>query len=124
MKTAQEIFDTVVVALRKQNNHSKDNYTHVDPFNGAKKSLSICMLRNSKGLKCAVGHLIPDDIYKVGMEGNCAFFLHPFLDALFGRENLSLVSDLQIAHDCHEIEQWEGVWDRVATHYKLVKIAK
>lgn len=33
-----------------------------------------CKYRTTGGLKCAIGHIIPDDRYVPGMEGDAAFF--------------------------------------------------
>lgn len=89
--TAQEIFDTVVRALREQGMPSMDE--------------NECRYRtegdNGNTLKCAVGHLIPDDVYSRGLEGytvNSEEF-QPTLDRLGLTEHMALLRDLQYAHD-------------------------
>lgn len=54
--TKQEMFDIVVPALLRQGVKSLD-------FTGGK-----CQYRGTDGRKCAVGHLIPDEIYVGWME--------------------------------------------------------
>ena len=54
--TIQEIFDTVAVHLLKQGVRSVD-------LN------NVCLYRGPNGLKCAVGALIPDELYAPEIEG-------------------------------------------------------
>ena len=93
--TSQQVFDYVVNALRKQGKPSV-----------AKSGLigaGTCKYRGPKGLKCAVGHLIPLSIYSREMEGNNMSSLHwkqdayPELAPLWPHSQL--LSDLQAAHD-------------------------
>lgn len=56
----QETFDAVVLALLKQNKPSVNQTGYT------------CMYRGKDGLKCAVGHLIPDELYHEGLEGKSA----------------------------------------------------
>lgn len=53
--THQEIFDFVWTKLCEQGAKSYEN--------------GKCRYRTSTRLKCAVGHLIPDDLYDPAMEG-------------------------------------------------------
>jgi len=86
--TPQEIFDTVATHLFTQGERATDNYT--------------CVYRTPEGLKCAVGCLIPNKLYRVSMEGTV-------LDGLlrdttcqlpkYFRENRELLRKLQTAHD-------------------------
>ena len=55
--TEQEVFDFVSAHLFKQGKPAKDDET------------GLCEYRNSEGLCCAVGILIPQDDYKEDMEG-------------------------------------------------------
>lgn len=89
-KSSQQIFDEVVTALRKQGRPS------VNEAGG-------CLYRGPDGLKCAAGHLIPDDAYSPGMEGE-SVWQPEVLGALrragvAGDLNQHLVSRLQSAHD-------------------------
>jgi hypothetical protein len=88
--TAQEIFETVVKALALQGERS------YYPDQG-------CFYRHPEGLKCAVGHLIPDEEYDQCMEGSAvSSIIHiagsdSFLSSL--EPHIELLSRLQIAHD-------------------------
>ena len=55
----QEVFDKVVAHLAQQKEPSRDGPTHT----------AQCRYRNSKGLKCAIGFLIPDHLYSPHVEG-------------------------------------------------------
>lgn len=57
MKTNREIFDTVKAHLLQQDDRA------FDPDSGA------CRYRDQKGRKCAVGCVIPDELYNPLMEG-------------------------------------------------------
>ncbi len=104
MKTKQEIFDTVVTKLLEQ---GKACY-----------SLDFdCVYRDGKGNKCAVGHLIRDDMYDADIEGltvGClrrepatrSHHVSMFRRILIGsgidvddEETVKLVELLQFAHD-------------------------
>lgn len=55
--TAQEAFDKAVAGVRAQGYQlSLDEKTN-------------CMYRGPNGLRCAVGHLIPDELYQPAFEG-------------------------------------------------------
>ena len=91
--TEQEIFNTVCDHLMKQGEHSMN-------YNG-------CAYRGLKGQKCAVGCLITDDEYSVGMEGSD-------VERLFDRGDLpsrlkphaELLVRLQIIHDGGAVPNW------------------
>lgn len=101
MRTQQELYDIVVAHLRKQ--HAKSQ----------SPDKKICMYRGEGGLKCAVGVLIPDEIYNHAME----FSLHTltFYKGDLLPDNLrlefathfDLLSTLQEVHDKVEIDNWE-----------------
>ena len=57
--TNQQVFDTCLTHLRAQGRRS------TDPISG------FCMYRGPDGLKCAIGALIPDTAYHLGLENNC-----------------------------------------------------
>ena len=52
MRTSQEVFDVVAKHLLTQNAKSMD-----DPWD------EMCAYRGENGRRCAVGALIPDDLY-------------------------------------------------------------
>lgn len=112
MRTAQEIFDTVVKHLRQQGKLalSLDGYT--------------CAYRGADGTKCAVGVLIPDELYSSKMEGYN-------LNNLMARNvipsplkeefeaNLPLLVRLQNVHDVRDVAGFERGFQDVATAFNL-----
>lgn len=91
--TAQEIFDKVTAHLRKQGKASVD-------IDGS------CAYRGEGGTSCAVGCLIPDEMYDEMMEGGAVHAeepkypeLYKAIDVLGLRGNVGLLTSLQRAHD-------------------------
>lgn len=104
--TAQELFSCAVAFIAKQGRPSVNAFENGD-------SPPVCAYRGAKGLKCAVGCLIPDSKYSPDWEG-LAFnpaVLRPGAnsaqsgDAVFASAVPSLwahqdvLRDLQMAHD-------------------------
>lgn len=95
MMTAQEIFDFVWTKLREQGRGS------------ASEDGGTCFYRSSDGhLKCAIGHLIPDDLYKPEMEGISVRRIldrFPELNIILSEDliywNIDFLYHLQDAHD-------------------------
>lgn len=81
----QNIFDTVVAAVIAQGARSQDE-------------IGWCMYRGPNGLKCAAGHLIPDDRYDPRMEGNVIREVNNKFE-LGLDANINLIQALQFAHD-------------------------
>lgn len=71
----QDLFNQAYIGLRNQNWQRS-----IDVVNGnsALSAQVSCRYRSSSGLKCAVGHCIPDDLYKDIYEGRS--FAIPFYD--------------------------------------------
>lgn len=87
--TPQEIFDTVATHLFTQGKRAMDPNT------------DRCAYRTPDGKKCAIGCLIPDELYDQGMEGysvSCLVDAKFLLPSFFNR-NLRLLSSLQSVHD-------------------------
>jgi len=94
---AQEIFDTVARTLLAQEARSSTD--------------GLCMYRGSNGAKCAVGHLIPDEVYRPEMDMDPSGqsgtgvreLLKKYGDVLpsYFAEHVDLLMDLQEAHDGH-----------------------
>lgn len=84
--TLQEIFSTAFIGLRNQ---------------GFERSMAFggCMYRGEGGLKCAIGHCIPDEKYTFDLEGAAADI--PMIMKAIGADNkIALpVIELQEAHD-------------------------
>ena len=108
--TNQTLFDTVVIALRKQVLPSKNEE-------------GFCLYRGPHGLKCAVGHLIPDEMYMEEMEDVVASHLperYSEIEELFDDCSMDLIDALQEIHDeCHP-KKWEEEWKTVAQDYNLI----
>jgi hypothetical protein len=100
--TAQEIFDSVVNHLLTQNAQSQN-------------SRGSCRYRGPNGTKCAVGHLIPDEVYHPDMEGR----LVGAFDFGISPEHYNLLRGLQGVHDFHPVEEWEQQLKRVALAFEL-----
>ena len=91
--TPQEIFDTVAKHLFTQGCRSAE--LDEDPH-------SACLYRGPEGRMCAVGVLIPDELYNTDMEFQNAVYLigkvgSPFPEWMKANENL--LHSLQISHD-------------------------
>lgn len=83
----QEIFDYVVQHLADQKCRSA-----VENEDG----VLMCKYRDDKGRKCAIGCLIPDDLYYTGLENNSVYsFEFDIKDQQFA----TFLADLQNAHD-------------------------
>lgn len=95
--TNQEIFDRVLNHLRTQRVASFGT----DPRLSAPQ-IEVCLYRGPANTTCAVGCLIPDDLYDPDMEGQNIGTLaraFPELLELFPREQHILLNSLQYMHD-------------------------
>lgn len=117
--TAQGMFDRVASHLLKQN----------------AKALSEsgdCRYRGERGLKCAIGALIPDELYDPRIEGGapytiargpmqaCDFELQKVLRASgISYALLDLADKLQNVHDHNEPSTWLAKLAGVAIDFKL-----
>ncbi len=115
--TPQEIFDKVAKHLFTQGCRSAELDEDTD---------SACLYRGPEGRMCAVGVLIPDELYNTDMEYmNAAYLIgnvgSPFPAWMKANENL--LHSLQISHDrSHNWLNSEAMRERlraVATQYAL-----
>lgn len=107
--TNQTAFNRAVRALRLQGKQSIDRG-------------GICLYRGPDDLKCAIGHLIPDRVYSVGMENWNPFNLceeFSYLRRLFRDCDLTFLSELQVIHDQTMPEGWEEKWECLAFRWNL-----
>ena len=127
--TAQEIFDTVLTHLREQGK-------------AAKGRDGDCQYRGTRGTACAVGCLIPDELYNPLIEGlsvdqifkaampehrqHQARARRPILARIanhLGAENLTLLCELQDAHDIDlfnsGLDAWAKEMHRIARAFDL-----
>lgn len=121
--TSQEVFDKVVVHLRKQGRQAvKDG---------------CCLYRSPEGLKCAVGCLIEDAEYSPAFERKilCDLIQYlRYLESLEGTDrsallnrlvmNEPLLERLQSVHDDGEVPDWEQGLARVAKEFDLTMPTK
>lgn len=121
----QDIFDTVLNALRKQGIGSfKTLGSEETNFE------CNCLYRGSNNTKCAAGHLIPDDIYNVEMEGDNInyiianskftlpeFFYKPLTRGLIVR--LQSMHDEMLANPEPKFELWELGMANIAASFGL-----
>jgi len=93
--TPQEIFDKAVDGMLKQGVQSMNE-------------CGSCVYRSSDGLKCAVGHVIPDELYDPGMDDQTTLLDGTAIEAILRHyddlpawmhEHKVLLTRLQTAHD-------------------------
>lgn len=121
--TRQQIYDKVKRHLIKQNARAK-----------TKGEYAVCAYRAKDGKKCAIGCLLPDQYYAEEIEGTDVegtfghsaekkYLLWEILRKsgvdLSEKRTLSLLSALQIVHDCHGVESWEMHLKKVAKRFGL-----
>ena len=96
--TAQEVFDYVIGHLVSQGGQSVSAFC------------SDCRYRGSDGSKCAVGFLIPNELYVWRMEGNSIIGLckdFPDLCAKTGiKKHKDILNGLQHMHD--SVSTWQN----------------
>ena len=71
-----------------------------------------CLYYGPDGLKCAVGALIPENMYNPRMEGEGVDtdIIKNALD--YSEEQKRLLQELQCVHDEHDPDEWQGkLWD-------------
>lgn len=126
----QAAFDRALLALRKQGIASLS-------------AGETCALRGQAGTKCAIGHLIPDDAYYDALEhvSGVGFVvgidpaLANTLEADVAKTSVSLLADLQLAHDSymprtgpldpnwHGMGVWEVAMQDIAARHGLTYTA-
>lgn len=111
-KTAQGIFNAVVRHLLKQNARSTRP--------GDTASGTICAYRGDNGLMCAVGCLLPDDVYVLEMEGK-GIYANIVFDRLPDRlsNHADLLGCLQRVHDNEAVFTWPVGLKEIAFRYDL-----
>src|SRR6185369_17355290 len=89
--TNQEMFDKMCQGLRAQG------------WQQSRNDFAKCSYRGKDGLKCAAGHLMPDDVYQTAFDlGNATVSMLPErVRTAMGVDsgNLLFVSSAQSAHD-------------------------
>lgn len=111
--TAQEIFSKSATHLLRQRAVSRTEFVG----GGG----TICAYRGRNGTSCAVGCLIPDDIYDKKMENLqvlCLIHL-PGIPDLLGAGNIEILEALQLVHDQKAVSDWETELRAVAARFRL-----
>lgn len=106
--STQETFDLVAAALAKQGRASRDEVG--------------CCYRGPDGLKCAAGHLIPDDQYTPSLE-RTRVDRWP-VNKLLPHHSMDLLKELQQAHDSAApgqgwLNEWAGYMRSIARRFGL-----
>lgn len=115
--TAQEIFDKAVGGLLNQGVQSYS------------EELSKCVYRTACGSKCAVGQLIPDNLYQPDMESGPSgvdSLVEKFPQVgeyilpsnMSSRRGMSFLSEMQEIHD-HCEDAWEARFKEMAAGWSL-----
>jgi len=110
--TKQDIFNIVANGMLKQGKKSED------------RGSSSCLYRGPNGLKCAIGMLIPDELYKARFEGRKAS--EPILIKALVKTGVpktiafaDFLDYLQGLHDNCHTENWDYALVEFAHMYHL-----
>lgn len=102
--TDQELFDKVAKHLLTQKIRSVGLYSKGAP-------VMQCMYRGPNGLKCAVGCIIPDELYDPSFEGkaiNSLKISNALIDAgIVSEGQILLLAELQSLHDVSSPNNWD-----------------
>jgi hypothetical protein len=115
--TNQEIFDKVATHLLTQK--KKSEIMRQAEYGIPKPA---CAYRAADGSTCAIGCLIPDDIFQPGMEGLRVQTLMVYYESirdLFANNDASLLGTLQVLHDNYPVSTWKSELAATARMYKL-----
>ena len=106
----QQAFTIVARHLLTQNSASLD------------KGGDNCLYRGTDNKKCAIGCLIPDELYTADMEGIAVTSLltkFSSLGQLFKDIYPSMLDDLQTIHDYRQVESWKTELQKLAATLNL-----
>lgn len=92
-KSKQEIFDAAFEGVYRQGERSMD------------RTNSTCRYRGRNGTKCAIGYLIPDNMYQKTFEGMDirTLIINDVLRFTDEDVTMEFLQELQYAHDCSSI---------------------
>ena len=107
--TKQDIFNIVANGMLKQGKKSED------------RGSSSCLYRGPNGLKCAIGMLMPDNLYDSIMEGQSASEsdVMKTLNVPNTVAFADFLDNLQGVHDDHLPNDWDRELVNFAHHYGL-----
>lgn len=130
----QEIFDKVTVHLLTQKKKAQ-RVNNLSLFVSVNPESPICTYRSPEGLRCAIGCLIPDELYDPVIEGISLNIVtisedtgteqesgaNKLLEILsiigIERNNLKFLRDLQDVHDGSGVGDWKVILRCVANEY-------
>jgi hypothetical protein len=109
--TEQEFFDKVATHLLTQR---KKSLTRISPGGNG------CAYRGDDGLSCAIGCVIPDEVYKNGMEGyDVIMLMDKYPEVLQYIPDESLARALQMVHDEAPVSSWKEKLRKVVKYHGL-----
>lgn len=79
-----------------------------------------CLYRGPRGLKCAIGCLIPDTNYTPALESRLAGDTKIIEAAGLNPNNVQLAVCLQRVHDSLHVSRWEKRLNEIAKEFQLV----
>ena len=106
-KSLQDIFGEVKVHLLSQRKRAVEG----------KAGETFCKYRTASGLKCAVGCLVPEELYSEDMEGASVLATVKYLRFDYRFE---LLSNLQAVHDDNQPVYWGELLDDLVMKWKKV----
>ncbi len=109
--TNQTAFEIMVNHLLNQGEKSYDNST-----------LATCVYRNPDGLKCAIGAILPDELYNSTMENKLAHALikdYPAIGKLWENLSINLLAKMQYIHDSRNVDEWYNEFKAIADDFNL-----
>jgi len=85
---------------------------------------NTCLYRNNEGLKCAIGALIDDKVFKLehnesGLSSEGVMEMLKASRVHINKKSMNLMHDLQVTHDNSEVKQWKTQLKSIAKAYKL-----
>jgi hypothetical protein len=108
LSPAQKTFNKIVRSLRKQGVKSLKPGT-----------TDVCLYRGPGGIRCGVGWIIPNRVYRKSMEGTSAGY-DEIADVIRDSgHDVDVAQDMQHCHDGFPVEEWENRFQIVANKYGL-----
>ncbi len=107
--TNQELFDRVATHLLTQGKRSVVR-------EGCEEE---CRYRDLDGLKCAIGCLIPDDMYSENLEGKNPGNIEVIKATGISYDQVSLAKRLQAIHDSYQPKYWRTELREIAAAWGI-----
>jgi hypothetical protein len=108
LPSLQPLFDRVLRGVRRQG------------YVRSTSAREACCYRGDHGMRCFVGFLLPDSVYRSDMEGSTVTMLaERGVFAGLPDEGIEFLADLQAVHDDEPPETWEDALATLADVYGL-----